>query len=79
MVPGPTTYGNSNIVLSEEEEMLMNKIETRLAKNKQDFESSQRPKGRPSVLNQINIDRVLSDERSLSAMPTLVQEAPQQI
>ena len=36
---GPV-YGCTNILLSEEDELLMHKVETRLARNKTDFENA---------------------------------------
>lgn len=48
--------------MSEEDEVMMHKVETRLAKNKKDFEIGKRP----DILQQINIDRILNDEKSMT-------------
>lgn len=43
----------------------MHKVETRLAKNKTNFENVQKG-SRPNILQQINLDRILSDEKSMT-------------
>ena len=50
----------ANIVLSDEDEILLHKVETRLAKNQKAFDTEQK-KGRPNILSQINIDSLNSD------------------
>ena len=58
----------TNIVLSEEDELMMHKVETRLLKQKKNFSYAQGKQlgKRPNILQQINIDRILNDEKSMS-------------
>lgn len=75
---GRSSSKTKNIVLSEEEDSRMNrpKAETRLAFSRKNFYQNQ--KKRESILEQINIDRILNDEKSMTELPSqLAPTVPQ--
>lgn len=59
---------SSNIIYSDEEDqstLLLRKVETRMQKEKKQINKAQ-PMPRKSVLQSINLDRVLDDEKSVA-------------